>query len=63
MSRLARSGRSGKRKENTPYPACRPKAVAGKISKQEAKKKQVPKLLSGLLRHQVEEERKLQKVA
>ena len=32
-------GRSGKEKKSRPYPACRPKAVAGKISKQEAKKK------------------------
>jgi len=36
-------GRSGKEKKSRPYPACRPKAVAGKISKQEAKKKTVPK--------------------
>ncbi len=36
-------GRSGKEKKTRPYPACRPKAVAGKISKQEAKKKTGPK--------------------
>ena len=36
-------GRSGKEKKSRPYPACRPKAVAGKISKQEAKKKTGPK--------------------
>ena len=36
-------GRSGKEKSSRPYPACRPKAVAGKISKQEAKKKTGPK--------------------
>ena len=32
-----------KEKKSRPYPACRPKAVAGKISKQEAKKKTGPK--------------------
>ena len=31
------------RKKPRPYPACRPKAFAGKISKQEAKKKTGPK--------------------
>ena len=31
-------GRSGKEKSSRPYPACRPKAVAGKISKQEERK-------------------------
>ena len=35
-------GRSGKDKKSRPYPACRPKAVASKISKQEAKKKTGP---------------------
>ena len=32
-------GRSGKEKKTRPYPACRPKKVASRISKQEAKKK------------------------
>ena len=32
-------GRSGKEKKSRPYPACRPKSVAGKISKTEARKK------------------------
>ena len=32
-------GRSGKKDKGRPYPACRPKAVAGRISKSEAKKK------------------------
>ena len=50
-------GRSGKEKKTRPYPACRPKVVAGKISKQEAK------LLSGLLQHRANEERKQQRVA
>ena len=36
-------GRSGKEKKTRPYPACRPKAVAGKISKAEARKKTGPK--------------------
>ena len=36
-------GRSGKEKKKRPYPACRPKAVASRISKQEAKKKTGPK--------------------
>lgn len=35
-------GRSGK-KDKRAYPACRPKAVAGRISKTEAKKKTGPK--------------------
>ena len=32
-----------RKRKHDPYPACRPKAVAGKISKQEAKKKTGPK--------------------
>ena len=32
-------GRSSASKSKRPYPACRPKAVAGKISKSEAAKK------------------------
>ena len=36
-------GRSGKEKKSRPYPACRPKTVAGRISKSEAKKKTGPK--------------------
>ena len=36
-------GRSGKEDQGRPYPACRPKAVAGKISKKEAAKKTGPK--------------------
>jgi hypothetical protein len=36
-------GRSGKDDQGRPYPACRPKAVAGKISKKEAAKKTGPK--------------------
>ena len=36
-------GRSGKEKKSRPYPACRPKAVAGRISKAEARKKTGPK--------------------
>ena len=32
-----------KRKKKRPYPACRPKAVASRISKTEAKKKTGPK--------------------
>ena len=36
-------GRSGKDAKGRPYPACRPKAVAGKISKKEAAKKTGPK--------------------
>ena len=35
-------GRSGKEKSKRPYPACRPKAVASRITKQEAKKKTGP---------------------
>ena len=35
-------GRSGKEKKSRPYPACRPKAVASKISKKEASKKTGP---------------------
>lgn len=34
---------SAKGKSKRPYPACRPKAVAKKISKQEARKKTGPK--------------------
>ena len=36
-------GRSGSKDKNRPYPACRPKAVAGRISKAEARKKTGPK--------------------
>ena len=36
-------GRSGKDDKGRPYPACRPKAVAGKKSKKEAAKKTGPK--------------------
>ena len=36
-------GRSGKEKKSRPYPACRPRAVAGRISKAEARKKTGPK--------------------
>ena len=36
-------GRSGKKDKGRPYPACRPKAVAGRISKAEARKKTGPK--------------------
>ncbi len=36
-----KSAKKGESKR--PYPSCRPKAVAGKISKQEAKKKTGPK--------------------
>ena len=36
-------GRSSASDSSRPYPACRPKAVASKISKQEAKKKTGPK--------------------
>ena len=32
-------GRSGKKDKGRPYPACRPKAVASRISKAEARKK------------------------
>ena len=38
-------GRSGKDKKSRPYPACRPKAVASRISKTEAKKKTGPKMV------------------
>jgi hypothetical protein len=38
-------GRSGKDDKGRPYPACRPKAVAGKISKKEAAKKTGPKMV------------------
>ena len=36
-------GRSGKKDKGRPYPACRPKKVAGRISKKEAAKKTGPK--------------------
>ncbi len=36
-------GRSGKDAKGRPYPACRPAAVAGRISKAEARKKTGPK--------------------
>ena len=36
-------GRSSAKGSKRPYPACRPKAVAGKISKKEASKKTGPK--------------------
>ena len=36
-------GRSGAKDKGRPYPACRPKAVASKISKAEARKKTGPK--------------------
>jgi len=36
-------GRSNASKSKRPYPACRPKAVAGKITKKEAAKKTGPK--------------------
>ena len=36
-------GRSGKKDEGRPYPACRPAKVAGRISKAEAAKKTGPK--------------------
>ncbi len=35
-------GRSGKKDSGRPYPACRPKAVASRISKSEARKKTGP---------------------
>ena len=38
-------GRSGKDKKSRPYPACRPKAVASRISKTEAMKKTGPKMV------------------
>ena len=34
---------TGSEKKKRPYPACRPKAVAGRISKAEARKKTGPK--------------------
>ena len=46
-------GRSGKEKKKRPYPACRPKAVAGRITKAEAKKKTGPKAVKWSV-HQVE---------
>jgi len=36
-------GRSGKKDKGRPYPACRPKRVASRISKKEASKKTGPK--------------------
>ena len=36
-------GRSGKKDKGRPYPACRPKKVASRISKKEAAKKTGPK--------------------
>jgi hypothetical protein len=36
-------GRSGKEKGDRPYPACRPKKVVSRITKQEASKKTGPK--------------------
>jgi hypothetical protein len=39
-------GRSGKNDKRKSYPACRPKAVAGRISKSEARKKTGPKRVS-----------------
>ena len=36
-------GRSGKEKKTRPYPACRPRSVAGRISKSEARKKTGPR--------------------
>ena len=36
-------GRSGKEIKKSPYPACRPRAVAGRISKSEARKKTGPR--------------------
>jgi len=35
-------GRSGKKDSGRPYPACRPKSVASRISKKEAAKKTGP---------------------
>tara|TARA_R110000765_G_scaffold422025_1_gene528732 strand:- start:449 stop:694 length:246 start_codon:yes stop_codon:yes gene_type:complete len=35
-------GRSGSEKKKRPYPACRPKAVASRITKAEARKKTGP---------------------
>ena len=36
-------GRSGKKDKGRPYPSCRPKKVASRISKKEASKKTGPK--------------------
>jgi hypothetical protein len=36
-------GRKSAKKSKRPYPACRPKSVAGSISKSEARKKTGPK--------------------
>jgi len=36
-------GRSGKKDKGRPYPACRPRKVASRISKKEASKKTGPK--------------------
>jgi hypothetical protein len=36
-------GRKSTKNSKRPYPACRPKAVAGSISKKEARKKTGPK--------------------
>jgi len=36
-------GRKSAKGDKRPYPACRPKAVAGKITKKEASKKTGPK--------------------
>ena len=38
-----KGGRSGKKDKGRPYPACRPKRVASRISKKEASKKTGPK--------------------
>jgi len=38
-------GRSGKDKNKRPYPACRPKKIASKITKTEARKKTGPKMV------------------
>ena len=50
-------GRSGKDKKKRPYPACRPKAVAGRIVNQKHEKKLAHQKLSGLSRHQAEKEK------
>ena len=39
-------GRSGSKDKKRPYPACRPKKVASKITKKEAAKKTGPKRVS-----------------
>ena len=39
-------GRKSAKGSKRPYPACRPKSVAGKISKKEAAKKKGPKRVS-----------------